>query len=90
MRRNWRALVKGENPKRLAWIVNRAPSNSSKSYGKPFLKIFQEANNDFYKIESDLFAPAAVSNRRCKDWSRNKKRQINVKMLKESSDISNH
>jgi methenyltetrahydromethanopterin cyclohydrolase len=83
-------VIEGENQKRLARIVDRAPSNSSKSYGKPFVKIFQEANNDFYKIESDLFAPAVVIINDARTGRTIRNGKINIKMLKESFDISNH
>src|SRR3990170_6215876 len=41
-------------------IVEQAPSNTSKDYGKPFLQIFREADRDFYKIDHNLFAPAIL------------------------------
>ncbi len=41
-------------------IVKQAPSKMSKDYGKPFLQIFLEADRDFYKIDHNLFAPAAL------------------------------
>jgi len=42
-------------------IVSRAPSSSSKDYGRPFYEILREAKFDFYKIDPNLFAPAIVS-----------------------------
>jgi len=38
----------------------KVPSNSSEAYGKPFLKIFEAAGRDFYKIDPLLFSPAEV------------------------------
>ena len=38
----------------------QVPSSSSAAYGKPFLKIFEEAGRDFYKIDPLLFSPAEV------------------------------
>ncbi len=38
----------------------KVPSSSSAAYGKPFLKVFEEAGRDFYKIDSHLFSPAEV------------------------------
>ncbi|UCG36716.1 MAG: methenyltetrahydromethanopterin cyclohydrolase [Candidatus Bathyarchaeota archaeon] len=38
--------------------LEKAPSSSSKQYGKPFSEIFKEAKYDFYKIDPNLFAPA--------------------------------
>ncbi len=40
--------------------LEKIPSNRSKGYGKPFYDIFKEANFDFYKIDTSLFAPAEV------------------------------
>ncbi|MEM2123494.1 MAG: methenyltetrahydromethanopterin cyclohydrolase [Candidatus Bathyarchaeia archaeon] len=42
-------------------IVDRAPSSSSRDYGKPFYEIFKDAGYDFYKIDPALFAPAALT-----------------------------
>jgi methenyltetrahydromethanopterin cyclohydrolase len=39
-------------------LLDRASASASKSYGKPFMEIFKEANYDFYKIDHGLFAPA--------------------------------
>lgn len=36
------------------------PSSASPAYGKPFLKIFEEAGRDFYQIDPHLFSPAEV------------------------------
>jgi methenyltetrahydromethanopterin cyclohydrolase len=41
--------------------VSEVPSTTSEAYGKPFLRIFQEANYDFYKIHPAIFAPAEVA-----------------------------
>lgn len=41
-------------------IVEQAPSNTSKDYGKPFLQIFRQADRDFYKIDHNLFAPSTL------------------------------
>ncbi|MBS7644933.1 methenyltetrahydromethanopterin cyclohydrolase [Candidatus Bathyarchaeota archaeon] len=46
---------------RLREIVDKAPSSSSRDYGKPFYEIFRDAGYDFYKIDPALFAPAALT-----------------------------
>jgi len=38
----------------------QVPSESSSAYGKPFVRIFEEAGRDFYKIDPHLFSPAAI------------------------------
>ncbi|MHA1820582.1 MAG: methenyltetrahydromethanopterin cyclohydrolase [Promethearchaeota archaeon] len=53
--------VKSEDEKKLVELLKKVPSNTSPSYGKPFLKVFEEANGDFYKIDPGMFAPAKVT-----------------------------
>jgi methenyltetrahydromethanopterin cyclohydrolase len=36
------------------------PSNASADYGRPFVEIFKQYNNDFYKIDPHLFSPATI------------------------------
>lgn len=52
--------VEYNDEEELRRIVEKAPSNASKDYGKPFIEIFKEAQNDFYKIDPNLFAPAVL------------------------------
>jgi methenyltetrahydromethanopterin cyclohydrolase len=52
--------VKFDDDERLREILQKAPSKASDNYGKPFIDIFKEANEDFYKIDPNLFAPAIV------------------------------
>jgi methenyltetrahydromethanopterin cyclohydrolase len=53
-------LVEYDDEKRLQRIVEDAPSKASQNYGKPFIEIFKEANCNFYNIDPNLFAPAAL------------------------------
>lgn len=52
--------VEYDDEEELERILEKAPSKSSKDYGKPFAEIFKAANYDFYKIDPNLFAPAVV------------------------------
>jgi methenyltetrahydromethanopterin cyclohydrolase len=54
-------IVEYDDEGKLRWIVENAPSKASNGYGKPFISIFKEANSDFYKVDSNLFAPASIS-----------------------------
>ncbi|MFX1510363.1 MAG: methenyltetrahydromethanopterin cyclohydrolase [Promethearchaeota archaeon] len=45
----------------LADLIAKVPSSTSSDYGKPFYKIFKEAEGDFYKIDKMLFAPAHIT-----------------------------
>jgi methenyltetrahydromethanopterin cyclohydrolase len=42
-------------------LINKAPANTSTSYGKPFIETFKEANYNFYDIDPGLFAPATYT-----------------------------
>ncbi len=44
----------------LVELAKDLPSSNSKDYGKTFKKIFEEYNQDFYKIDGSLFSPARV------------------------------
>lgn len=41
-------------------IGPKIPSNASVDYGRPFVDIFKQYNNDFYKIDPHLFSPATI------------------------------
>ncbi len=41
-------------------LAAELPSGTSPAYGKPFAEIFAAVNGDFYKIDGNLFSPAAV------------------------------
>jgi methenyltetrahydromethanopterin cyclohydrolase len=45
----------------IAAVGSKVPSSASTAYGEPFLKVFEQAGRDFYKIDPMLFSPAAVT-----------------------------
>ena len=51
--------VRGDDES-IAEIGPQVPSNSAACYGEPFLKIFEKAGHDFYKIDPHLFSPAEI------------------------------
>ena len=65
-------------------IVEKAPSGTSKDYGKPFLQIFKEADRDFYKIDHNLFAPATLMVNNLKTGRVFKAGAANPKVLSQS------
>jgi len=69
---------------KLGKIVEKAPSSASPNYGRPFLQIFREANNDFYKIDPNLFAPAVVTVNNVETGSVFKAGKINIDVFKRS------
>jgi methenyltetrahydromethanopterin cyclohydrolase len=42
-------------------LAKRLPSSASKDYGRPFARVFKEVEYDFYRIDPNLFAPAAAA-----------------------------
>lgn len=42
-------------------LAKSLPSSTSKDYGKPFARVFRDAESDFYRIDPNLFAPAAAA-----------------------------
>jgi methenyltetrahydromethanopterin cyclohydrolase len=71
--------VEHDNEEALRKIVEQA-----KSYGKPFLQIFGEADRDFYKIDHNLFAPAMLMVNNAKTGRVFKAGQVNSKVLADS------
>ena len=45
----------------LVSIGRQVPSSASASFGQPFLRIFEDAGRDFYKIDPMLFSPAEIT-----------------------------
>jgi methenyltetrahydromethanopterin cyclohydrolase len=69
---------------KLQEIIQKAPSETSKDYGKPFLQIFREADKDFYKIDHGLFAPARIMINNAKTGRTFKAGKINPDVLVQS------
>jgi methenyltetrahydromethanopterin cyclohydrolase len=51
--------VRGDDES-IAAIGPKVPAMASAVYGEPFLKIFEQAGHDFYKIDPHLFSPAEI------------------------------
>lgn len=77
-------VVDNEEDERLASIVEKTPSSSSSSYGRPFYEIFKEAGFDFYKVDSSIFAPACVTINNLKTGSTFTAGKINPEIVKKS------
>ncbi len=76
-----------DDDNKLRELVNKAPSLASKSYGKPFLEIFKEANYDFYQVDPGLFAPAVLIVNNAKTGSTFKAGKVNIDVLKQSMEL---
>lgn len=77
-------VVEHENEEELMRIVEKAPSKTSKDYGKPFLEIFKGANYDFYKIDPNIFAPAILIVNNVKTGRIFKAGEVNPEILAKS------
>jgi len=51
--------VRGDDES-ISKVGPKVPAMASDSYGEPFLKIFEAAGHDFYKIDPHLFSPAEI------------------------------
>ncbi len=71
----------------LGKLVEKAPSSSSRSYGQPFIKIFKEANYDFYQIDPDLFAPAVLIVNNAKTGTTFRGGRINFDIFRKSTGL---
>lgn len=65
-------------------VITRVPSSSSASYGSPFLKIFEAAGKDFYKIDPLLFSPAEIVMQNVDTGRIHVAGRVNVDILKQS------
>ena len=65
-------------------LANHLPSNTSSDYGRPFARVFADANYDFYKIDQKLFSPAQVSVTAIDSGNTFFAGEVNLALLKES------
>jgi methenyltetrahydromethanopterin cyclohydrolase len=77
-----------EDDANLQEYVEKAPSSSSRDYGRPFHEIFKAAGYDFYKIDSALFAPAVVTVNNSKNGKTYSAGEINTEVLLASMDYT--
>ncbi|HYB68666.1 MAG TPA: methenyltetrahydromethanopterin cyclohydrolase [Candidatus Acidoferrales bacterium] len=73
--------VEYDDEAELKEIAMNAPSIASKSYGRPFIEVFKEADYDFYKIDPDLFAPALITINNVKTGNIFKNGKVDAKIL---------
>lgn len=75
-------FVETDNDDELKQYVEKTPSSTSKSYGKPFYETFKEANFDFYKIDPGIFAPASILVNNIKTGKTFRAGKIDINLLK--------
>lgn len=77
-------IVSHNDDEKLKKLVDKSPSSASRSYGRPFLEIFREANCDFYKIDPNLFAPAVMIVNNVRTGKTFKAGELNIDVFKKS------
>lgn len=77
-------VLRHDDDGELKAVLEKAPSSASKHYGKPFSEVFKEAGGDFYKIDSNLFAPAMFVVNNVVTGSVFRVGEVNVDVLKRS------
>jgi methenyltetrahydromethanopterin cyclohydrolase len=65
-------------------LINKAPANTSPSYGKPFIETFKAADYNFYDIDPGLFAPATYTFTNVKTGKSKTVGKTNHTLLKQS------
>jgi methenyltetrahydromethanopterin cyclohydrolase len=70
----------------LRQLTQKSVSSSSKQYGQPFAEVLRRAELDFYRIDSGLFAPAAMTIENMKSGRTFSAGKINVDVLMQTLD----
>ncbi len=74
-------VVNYDDDDELRQLAEKSVSSSSKQYGQPFAEVFRKAEFDFYKIDSGLFASAAMTIKNMKTDRTFSAGKINVDVL---------
>jgi len=74
-------IVQSENNDNLPELVKKIPSNSSSNYGKKFLALFNEADQDFAKFDLSLLAPTEIIVNDIRTGKIYREGKINLKLL---------
>lgn len=80
--------VEKEKQDDLFELLEKAPANTSSSYGKPFIETFKAANYDFYAIDPGLFAPAIYTVTNVRTGKSITVGEINHSLLKQSYKLN--
>jgi methenyltetrahydromethanopterin cyclohydrolase len=78
------SFVVDEEDEMLRELAERAPSSTSKEYGKPSYEIYKAVDFDFTQIDPALFAPAVVSLTSSRTGSTYTAGEMNVEIIKRS------
>jgi methenyltetrahydromethanopterin cyclohydrolase len=81
-------IVEHEDDRYLGEIVEKSVSLISKDYGRPFSEIFKESGQDFYRIDPQIFAPAAITVTNKKTGKTFTAGKINAEILLKSIGLS--
>ncbi|KYH38168.1 MAG: Methenyltetrahydromethanopterin Cyclohydrolase [Candidatus Bathyarchaeota archaeon B23] len=78
------SFVVDEGDEVLREMAERAPSSTSKEYGKPSYEIYRAVDFDFTQIDPALFAPAVVALTSSRTGSTYTAGEVNVEIIKKS------
>ncbi|MBS7619262.1 methenyltetrahydromethanopterin cyclohydrolase [Candidatus Bathyarchaeota archaeon] len=73
-----------EDDDALEELVQKAPSSSSKEYGRPSYELYKEVNFDFTQIDPAIFAPSAITVTSAKTGKVFSRGEVNTDILKKS------
>jgi methenyltetrahydromethanopterin cyclohydrolase len=74
-------VVNYDDDDELRRLTQKSVSSSSKQYGQPFAEVLRKAEFDFYRIDSGLFAPSAMTIENMKSGRTFSAGKINVDVL---------
>ena len=77
-----------EKEEELFELLEKAPANTSSSYGRPFIETFKAVNYKFYDIDPGLFAPAVYTVTNTVTGRSKTVGKVNYELLKESFGFS--
>jgi methenyltetrahydromethanopterin cyclohydrolase len=80
--------LSGSDDETVKAIVRRASSGTSNYYGKPFKEILKEANDDFYGVDPNLFAPAVLVINNLETGTVFRAGETNTRILKRSIGLA--
>ncbi len=76
-----------EDERTLKAFVDKVPASNSKNYHKPFAKVFEEVNYDFYSIDLGTFAPAVITLNNLRDGATLTGGYVNPPMLRQAFGV---
>ena len=74
-------IIRSEKEDDIDSIINQLPSKASKNFGKKFIEVFNEADQDFSKFDLSLLAPTEVIINDTRTGKLYHEGQLNIEMI---------